>query len=122
MYADYVSPSDCIDEYKNDPHAFIFTLKNPHGVPPTRYMKRRESSYSLECAAEYGPDFCNTGYSDLLICKDRIRVECFIANNGTNGFECHPKYKVALFASDSQHSNEPTIYVSFLDYEVYCCQ
>ena len=65
-----IFPSDCIDEFKNDPHAFIFTLKNPHEVPPTRYMKRRESQYSLECVAKYGPDFCNTGSSDLLICKD----------------------------------------------------
>ena len=114
--------SDCLDEFKYDPEAFIFTLKNPHGVEPTQFMKRKECEYSLECASNYGPDFCNNGYSDLIICNIDGIVQCFIANNGTNGYECHPEYKVALYTSNSHYSEEPSLYNTVLDYEVYWCK
>ena len=113
--------SDCLDEFKYDPEAFIFTLKNPHGVEPTQFMKRKECEYSLECTSNYGPDFCNNGYSDLIICNIDGTVECFIANNGTNGYKCHPEYKVALYASNSHYSEEPNLYIPVLDYQVYHC-
>ena len=32
-------------------------MKNPHGVEPTRFMKRKESEYAIKCDPEYGPFF-----------------------------------------------------------------
>ena len=110
-----------LDESKDDPEAFIFTLKNLHEVEPTLSKKRKGSNYSIECTSNYGPDFCNTGHNDLLIYNKDGILTCFIANNGTNGFECHPQYKVALYASDRLDSNITSTYVTVLDYEVYHC-
>ena len=60
-------------------------------------------------------------YSDLLVCNKDGILTCFIANNGTNGYECHLQYKVALYASNSHYSEEPDLYIPVLDYEVYHC-
>ena len=94
---------------KNDDKAFIFTLKNPHGVEPTRYKKREESKYAIDCDPYYGPIF---GDSDICIndnCNERDR--CLIYNDGTNGYECNPEHRISLFV------NENTF--SVLDYEVF---
>ena len=39
-------------------------MKNAHGVEPTRYMKREESEYAIECSPDYGPIF---GDCDIVI-------------------------------------------------------
>ena len=84
-------------------------------------MKKKIFKFTLECSANNGPDFCSTNKSSLLIWKNDGILECFIANDDENGFECHPTLKSALYASDSQYSNEPIIHVPIIDYEVYYC-
>ena len=66
---------------KNDDKAFIFTLKNPHGVEPTRYMKRKESEYAIECNPDCGPRFDESDRADIRIHDKCDRVDsCYINN------------------------------------------
>ena len=63
---------------KDDSEAFIFTLKNAHGVEPTRFMKRKESKYAIECNPYDGPTF---GESDIYIdCSCNRGKKCYIHN------------------------------------------
>ena len=44
--------------YTNDPRAFIFTLVNPHSIPPTRYLiKGGQEQSAFYNGASYGPTF-----------------------------------------------------------------
>ena len=105
---------------KDDSKAFIFTLKNPHGVEPTRFMKKKESKYAIHCDPIYGPLFrCgNVNGSDIYI-TDKCNKEncCSIDNDGTCGYDCHPQHKASLFVNTSgpDRSNPFTV----LDYEVF---
>ena len=103
---------------KNDDKAFIFTLKNPHGVEPTRYMKRKESEYAIECHPDCGPIFDESDRADIFI-NDNCNKEnsCSIHDDGTNGYECHPEYKSSLFVDTAGPAEENKF--SVLDYEVY---
>ena len=97
-------------------------MKNPHGVEPTRFMKRKESDITLECSTENGPCFSGEKkYSDMVIMEWNDIIGCLISNDGENGFECHPKYKVALYASDCSKSSNLLAFVPIIDYEVYYC-
>ena len=99
----------------DDSKAFIFTLKNTHGVEPTRYMKREESEYAIECYSDYGPVF---GKSDLHI-ADNCNEEnsCWIDNDGTNGYECDAQYKSSLFVNTA--GTDECNRFSVMDYEVF---
>ena len=92
-------------------------MKNPHGVEPTRYMKREESEYAIECYSCDGPVF-GDNCMDMLI-SDNCNGEnrCSIWNDGTRAYECHPKYKKSLFVNTAgpDERNEFTV----LDYEVF---
>ncbi len=97
--------------YKDDPNAFIFTLKNPHQIPPTRYMKRKESQYAIECSNNYGPIFGNDKGSDISISYTTYSCTSYINNDCANAYDCDSYYKSLLFTN----STESTIF----DYEVY---
>ena len=106
-----------IGENKDDDKAFIFTLKNPHGVEPARYMKKEESKETIRCNPCYGPLFCGNDDYNIRIndmCNKSINE---INNNGTNGYECHPIHKKSLFVNTA----EPDVKNLFtvLDYEVF---
>ncbi|CAF4682498.1 unnamed protein product, partial [Rotaria socialis] len=48
------------NSYIRDPKAFVFTLKNPHSIRPTRYLlKSGSEAYALYAHASYGPTFGN---------------------------------------------------------------
>ena len=87
---------------KNDDKAFIFTLKNPHGVEPVRYMKRKESEYAIKCDPKCGPIFGNDDGSDIHI-GDKCNTEnsCYIKNNGIYGYECNSEHKEFLFVNST---------------------
>ncbi len=97
-------------------------MKNPHGVPPTRYMKRKESKYAIYCNPKWGPIFgcrdIRIGDYDIYI-GDHCNKEntCGINNNDTNAYECHSKYNKSLFVD----TYESTIRNEFrvLEYEVF---
>ncbi len=89
-------------------------MKNAHGVEPTRFMKRKESRNTIRCVTGWGPQF---GYD---ICINKICNEensCWIINNGTKNYECHPEYKSSLFVNTAG-SDEYNRF-SVLDYEVF---
>ena len=88
-------------------------MKNPHGLEPTRFMNKGRYG-AIECNPHYGPTFggdicirdqCNEGNS------------CYIENNGTHVYECHPQYKKSLFVNSADYY-KVNIY-SVLDFEVY---
>ncbi len=103
---------------KNDSKAFIFTLKNPHGVVPTRYMKREESKYAIYCWNDHGPVFGDGWGFDIRIKGNFYKKSsCSIENDGTNGYECHPEYKSSLFV-DTAGPDKKNMF-TVLDYEVF---
>ena len=97
-----------------DSRSFIFTLKNPHGVEPTRYMKKETlhcGKFVISSQIDFGPIF---GKIDLYI-KDS---HCMIKNNGTSTYDCHPQYKESLyFGSKKELYGEYEC--DILDYEVF---
>ena len=83
-------------------------MKNPHGVEPTRFMKRKESDYAIQCFSPCGPMFNH----DIYINDHCYREDsCFIHNDGTEGYECHHEHKKSLFVN--------SMCFSVWDYEVY---
>ena len=103
---------------KDDSKAFIFTLKNPHGVEPTRYMKRKESKYAIYCDSYRGPIFGYQSTRDIYIGNYCNKEDsCFIDNDGTRAYECHPQYKKSLFVNTAGVDEENKF--SVLDYEVF---
>ena len=92
-------------------------MKNPHGVEPTRYMKRKESDKAIDCYPSYGPifgDLC----SDICI-GDKCNEEdsCSIRQYDQGGYEYDPKYGSSLFVNSAgiDGRNEFTVF----DYEVF---
>ena len=89
-------------------------MKNPHGVKPTRYMRRENGEY-IACSFKRGPRF---GNDDICIngkCNSKDMGS--INNNGTGGFFCHPQYKSSLFVNTDKPENRNSFTV--LDYEVF---
>ena len=43
--------------------------------------------------------------------------DCFIYNDGTHAYECHPEYKFSLFVNTARPNEKKQF--SVLDYEVY---
>ena len=91
-------------------------MKNPYGAEPTRFMKRKESGYAIECSLNCGPIFYGKCYdlfiSDNCNCNNRS----YTYNDG-RGYDCHPEYKMSLFV----HTNDPDKPNKFFvsDYEVF---
>ena len=107
-----------IDESKSDDKAFIFTLKNPHEVEPTRYRKIKDSDLAILCNSNFGPVFGNCEVFISTFCIERD--SCWVQNGSCSEYEYHPDYQMSLFVN----TNEPTISNAFtvLDYEVYCIE
>ena len=61
-FGGYTSSSwDTSSNWKSDPDAFIFTLTNPHLLPPTKYPQTNNNTQSIKCTSGYGPIF-GTGH------------------------------------------------------------
>ena len=102
---------------KDDSKAFIFTLKNPYGVPPTRFMKKKESYQAIQCLSKYGPIFGND-HPDICIADNCTKEDsCSINDSSYLQYECHPIYKSSLFVN-TDGRNLPNRF-TVLDYEVY---
>jgi len=59
LFGGYTSiPWTSEDRYKNDTTAFLFTLTNPHNIPPTKYLINPDDTQCAvrHCSA-YGPTF-----------------------------------------------------------------
>ena len=103
---------------EDDDNAFIFTLKNPHNVDPTRFMKRKKCPLAICCNPEWGPTFGNILNFDIGIWGDcNIESNCFIDNCAAKAYECHPQYKSSLFVNTDGPKEKN--FFSVLDLEVY---
>ena len=93
-------------------------MRNPYGVEPSQYMKRKKSDCAIKCAPGCGPSFGDDWHLDIYI-SDRSNTNTVssIDNDGTHGYECDPEYKSSLFVN-SAGPNEGNEF-SVLDYEVY---
>ncbi len=105
-----------IDISKDDSEAFIFTLKNPHGVPPTRFMKRKESDCTIYCNPNNGPIFGNEN-GDILITDNCNEKNSWISSPSCLQYEYHTEYQSSLFVDSGGPNEENSFIVS--DYEVY---
>ena len=93
-------------------------MKNPHGVEPTRFMKRKNSRVAIYCDFCWGPYFLDIAMKSggVFLNKEK-KSDCYIHNNGKGSYECHPEYKSSLFVNIAgpDEDNDFTV----LDYEVY---
>ena len=86
-------------------------MKNPHNIPPTRYMKRKESQYAIYCHYNYGLRFSNDRSSDISIECNNNKCTCSINNNCNYAYDCNSKYQSLLFTNSNS--------IEILDYEVF---
>jgi len=59
---------DSMSGYRGNPSTFLFTLTNPHNIPPTRYSAKSNDNNSIFCHSTYGPTF-GSGH-DIYICNN----------------------------------------------------
>ena len=91
-------------------------MTNPHGLEPTRYMKREDSDSAINCALSYGPIFgsgCDIGIRDN--CNKNGGWTCY--GNSDSSYECNNSLKQSLFVNTAG-PNEKNDF-SVLDYEVF---
>ena len=98
----------------------MFSLKNPHKVPPTRFMKRKESEYSIYCECFNGPIFGGADFD-----SDELHIDN-TCHEGANNYvycpqhsvyEFHPEYKSSFFV-DTGSRDEHNPY-DIMDFEVF---
>ena len=91
-------------------------MKNPHGLEPTRYMKKKNSNSAIKCNPDRGPIF---GYGrDIGICDNCNRdggLTCY--GNSCSSYECTNSLKQSLFVGTAGPDEQNDF--SVLDYEVY---
>ena len=105
-----------IGKFKDNDIEFIFTLKNPYGVEPTRYMKKEDAKKAAECDPSSGPIFGN----NTICIKDHCdKFANYIHEDPSYVIECQSQYKASLFV-DTALPKQTDIF-SVLDYEVYTC-
>ena len=93
-------------------------MKNSHGVEPTRFIKKNQSTAGIQCIPTSGPIFGNYLYYDIYIDDDcQKEKRCKSDNNLSSGFECHPEYQSSLFIKTKNTIIKN--YFTILDYEVF---
>ena len=93
-------------------------MKNPHGVEPTRYMKREDSDRAIKGNPRFGPIF-GYGY-DICICDNCNKnggCTCTCYGNSDSSYECNNSLKQSLFVNTAG-PNEKNDF-SVVDYEVF---
>ena len=87
----------------HEDETFIFTLKNPHGVEPTRFMKKK--SNAIWCISYFGPIFGSSN-ADILIndkCDVKLSYTYYRSDDSYDcHFEYHPKYENSLFVNTAK--------------------
>jgi hypothetical protein len=67
--------------------SFLFTLKNPHGVPPRKFaLKADKKQYAIDCRSTEGPDF---GSNDMVVLDNCNMRSC----SYTHGDGCDRRYE-----------------------------
>jgi hypothetical protein len=89
--------------YQNDAQAFLFTLINPHNIPPTQYkINPEKTARALLCNSSFGPLF---GGNDIhLVANSNSNNNSYInfpstyvdtTGKGNNTFTGAPKFTTA---------------------------
>jgi hypothetical protein len=61
--------SECKTKQDRTLSSFLFTVRNPHGVPPMKFpLMPDKSRYAIFCYAGYGPSFGFPDMTDLRVC------------------------------------------------------
>jgi hypothetical protein len=68
--------------YVGDPSAFLFTITNPHGIAPTKYLKNTSTTNGIYNQAGYGPTF--GGGHDLHIANNHSGSYSGLGNSYTD--------------------------------------
>ena len=111
---------NCLDLLKNDESAFIFTLKNPHGLKPMRFNNIKDRYRAINCDPKLGPVFGSGQIKDDdIFINDHCNQEdsCYIGSNTNGGYECDPILQASLFVNTNQPKKRNLFTV--LDYEVF---
>ncbi len=80
-------------------------------------MKREGSEFAIECNPLNGPTFGNYLADISIVNNCNKGNNCFIHNDDTRGYKCHPKYRSSLFVNTAGPDEDNKF--SVLDYEVY---
>jgi hypothetical protein len=55
--------------------SFLFTLKNPHNIPPRKFrLKEKAKHKAIICNSTWGPNFCDFGVADK--CNANVKSFC----------------------------------------------
>lgn len=58
-------------QWKTHPLSFIFSLSNPHSLPPTRFSLKPGNPYAILCCPSSNKySFAFGGGSDIIVCSD----------------------------------------------------
>ena len=92
-------------------------MKNPHGVEPTRYMKRKQTKRVIYCNHWFGPVFGDNDSNGISIYNECNRNKnCWIGNINST-FECNPEYMSSLFVNTAGQYEKNKFNV--VNYEVF---
>ena len=89
-------------------------MKNPHGLEPTRFMKKKNSERAIHCYPYYGPIFGRDIYIHAN-CNKNGGWTCY--GNSDSSYECNNSLKQSLFVNTAGPDKQNDF--SVLDYEVY---
>jgi TLD len=87
-------PWDSSSTFKKHPDTFVFTLTNPHNIPPTKYAyDQTKNKETIFCTVYCGPLFGNWGAYDILVSNE--------SNQNKNSFIDFP----VSFVDTTGHGN-----------------
>ena len=92
-------------------------MKNPHGVEPTRYMKKNGSNSAIACNPNFGPLFGNDSPDICIVDNCYDENSCVINESSCLQYDCHSDYRSSLYVNSGGPDN--TNWFTVLDYEVY---
>ena len=76
-------------------------MKNPHGVEPTRFMKRKESKVAISCSPNHFPIFCTENNDDIFFACIKDYCGSIFYNMYYQAYDYDPKYKSLLFTKST---------------------
>ena len=91
-------------------------MKNRHGKEPSKFMKKKDNKYAIDCNPSYGPKFgsgCDIGIYDN--CNDKGGNTYYGDSNSS--YECSSPLKSSLFVNTAGPDQRNYFKVS--DYEVF---
>jgi len=95
----------------HDASAFLFTLTNPHGIPPTAYKLKAGQTGAMRLLSGYGPMFGSPS-SDLYIhspFNTSAGSNCFLGNYCYAGQCGHPRSAQSLVCHGTRYATTVTL-------------